>query len=156
MSLNIESLDDTSWKLLRILQNEGRISYSELGKKVGLSTPAVSERVRKLEEAGVISGYQAKVNPEALGYDTVALVSIKTTPNNYGKLISFAEKSGALTECHYVTGDASFVMKIVVRDIKEMEHFISAVSHIGSTNTSVVMSTKIDAKILTKYAWKAE
>ncbi len=156
MSLKIESLDSTSWQILKVLQKHGRISYSELGKIVGLSTPAVSERVRKLEEIGAIERYQAVVNPRLLGYEITALVSIKTAPVNYGRLIGFAERSGAVTECHYITGDASFVLKIVVQDIKEMERFIGEVSHIGTTNTSVVMSTNVDGKILTDKNWVME
>ncbi|MEM7333930.1 MAG: Lrp/AsnC family transcriptional regulator [Chloroflexota bacterium] len=147
MSLNKNLLDDTSWAILEALQENGRIPYSELGKKVGLSTPAVSERVRKLEENGIITGYRATLDMHKLGREITAFVSIRSTPDKNKKLIEFIKNSPVVEEGHYITGQASYIVKIVVPKIKDMETFIGEISHFGATNTSVVMSTHVDKKI---------
>lgn len=150
MSLYERLLDDTSWAILEGLQENGRISYSDLGKKVGLSTPAVSERVRKLEEAGVITGYRAVLDLNKLGRVVTAFVSIRSNPERNKKLIEFIRHSPVVAEGHYITGQASFILKINVANIKEMEAFIGEVSHYGATNTSVVMSTHVESKPIKK------
>ena len=147
-TLQDKLLDKTGWDLLQILQKDGRISYRELGKKVGLSTPAVSERIRKMEEAGLIEGYQAVLNLERLGRSITAFVSVKTVPDKNPGLIKFAQESAAVLEAHYITGDSSFVLKIAVSSIKEMEQVIQSVSHYGATSTSIVMSTYVDGKAI--------
>ncbi len=147
MSLNKNGLDGTSWAILEALQENGRIPYSELGKKVGLSTPAVSERVRKLEENGIITGYRATLDMQKLGREITAFVSIRSTPDKNKKLIEFIKNSPVVEEGHYITGQASYIVKIVVPKIKDMETFIGEISHFGATNTSVVMSTHVDKKI---------
>ncbi len=148
MTLHEKLLDKTGWKLLQTLQKEGRIAYRELGKAIGLSTPAVSERVRKMEEAGIITGYRAVLDLEKLGRGITAFVSIQTTPDKYEPLIDFMENSPVVLEGHYITGQASFIIKIAVASIKEMERFINQVSHYGATQTSVVMSTHVKNKII--------
>ena len=147
MSLNKNGLDGTSWAILEALQENGRIPYSELGKKVGLSTPAVSERVRKLEENGIITGYRATLDMQKLGREITAFVSIRSTPDKNKKLIDFIKNSPVVEEGHYITGQASYIVKIVVPKIKDMETFIGEISHFGATNTSIVMSTHVDKKI---------
>lgn len=146
MSLNRNMIDETSWAILEALQENGRLSYSELGKKVGLSTPAVSERVRKLEETGIITGYRATLNLKKLGREITAFVSIRSTPDKNKKLIDFIKQSPAVAEGHYITGQASFILKIVVTNIKELETFIGEASYYGTTNTSIVMSTHVEQK----------
>ena len=150
MSLNKNSLDDTSWAILEALQINGRLSFSELGKKVGLSTPAVSERIRKLEESGIITGYCATLDLQKLGREITAFVSVRSTPDKNRKLIEFIKNSPVVEEGHYITGQASYILKIVVPKIKDMETFIGEASHFGATNTSVVMSTHVDRKIARK------
>ena len=148
MSLNEKLLDETAWQILEALQENGRLSYSELGKKIGLSTPAVSERVRKLEDAGIITGYRATIDLQKLGREIIAFVSIRSTPDQNKRLIQFIQNSPVVSEGHYITGQASYILKIVVANIKEMETFIGEVSHFGATNTSVVMSTYVESKIV--------
>ena len=148
MSLHEKLMDETSWAILEALQKNGRLSYSDLGKKVGLSTPAVSERVRKLEEAGIITGYRAVIDLNKLGREITAFVSIRSTPDKNKKLIQFIQRSPVVAEGHYITGQASYILKINVASIKEMERFIGEVSHYGATNTSVVMSTHVENKLI--------
>jgi Lrp/AsnC family leucine-responsive transcriptional regulator len=148
MSLKDNSLDGTSWRLLEALQKDGRASYRELGDLVGLSTPAVAERVRRLEEGGMITGYRAVVDLGRLGRAITAFVSVQTTPEKNARLIEFIQSSPAVLEGHYVTGQASFIFKIAVASIAEMEQFINAVSHYGATQTSIVMSTCMENKVI--------
>lgn len=148
MKLNETLLDETSWAILEALQKNGRLSYSQLGKMVGLSTPAVSERVRKLEEANIITGYKATINLEKLGREVTAFVTIQTTPEKNKPLIQYIKKSPAVVEGHYITGQASFILKIVVARIKDMETLIGEVSHFGSTSTHVVMSSYAGENII--------
>jgi Lrp/AsnC family leucine-responsive transcriptional regulator len=148
MALHNKLLDKTSWDLLAALQKDGRIPYRELGRRVGLSTPAVSERVRKLEEAGIIKGYRAVLDLEKLGRGITAFVNVQTTPDKNAPLIAFIQASPAVLEGHYITGRASFVLKIAVASIGEVEQFINEVSHYGTTQTSIVMSTHVQHKII--------
>lgn len=152
MTLHNKSLDDTSWKLLEALQNDGRASYRELGNQIGLSTPAVSERIRKLEDIGIITGYRAVLDLEKLGRTITAFVRIQTTPEKNAPLIEFFRASPAVLEGHYITGQASFLLKISVASISDMEQFINKVSHYGTTQTSIVLSTHMENKIVTDSA----
>ena len=98
-------MDITDYKIIEILQEEGRISMKDLGKIVGLTSPAVSERVKRLEEAGVIEGYKAIVNPNALGRVIKAFVHISLPSNKYNEFIESARKDPRIVECHHITGD---------------------------------------------------
>jgi Lrp/AsnC family leucine-responsive transcriptional regulator len=149
MTLQNKLLDETSWKLLEALQKDGRASYRELGHQIGLSTPAVSERIRKLEDAGFITGYRAVLDLEKLGRTITAFVRVQTTPEKNEPLIAFCRASPAVLEGHYITGQASYLLKIAVTSIGEMEQFINKVSHYGTTQTSIVMSTHMKNKIVT-------
>ena len=149
MTLHEKLLDKTGWALLEALQKEGRAAYRELGSQVGLSTPAVSERIRKLEEAGIITGYRAVLDLEKLGRTITAFVSIQTTPEKNASLTTFVQASPVVLEGHYITGQASFILKIAVASIGDMEQFINKVSHYGATQTSIVMSTHVQNKIVT-------
>lgn len=149
MALHDKLLDKTSWELLKALQKNGRASYRELGSQIGLSTPAVSERIHKLEDAGIITGYRAVLDLEKLGRTITAFVSVQTTPEKNTPLIKFIQASPAVLECHYITGRSSFILKIAVTSIGKMEQFINKVSHYGTTQTSIVMSTYMKNKIVT-------
>lgn len=149
-TLHNKGLDGTDWAILQTLQQNGRISYRELGQQIGLSTPAVSERVRKLEESGVIQGYKAQLDIVKLGRAITAFMSVKTTPTKNEKLIELVQRSPSILEAHYITGEASFILKLAVSSIKEMEQTIQEISHYGATSTSVVMSTYVDGKVLSQ------
>ena len=95
-------MDNTDYKIIEILQEEGRISMKDLGKIVGLTSPAVSERVRRLEEAGVIEGYKAIVNPNALGRVIKAFVHVSLPSNKYNEFLEAARKDSRIVECHHI------------------------------------------------------
>ncbi|MFT5193705.1 MAG: Lrp/AsnC family leucine-responsive transcriptional regulator [Cellvibrionaceae bacterium] len=148
MTLQERKLDLTDWKLLEILQEDGRISYRELGQKIGLSTPAVSERVRKLEEVGVIVGYGARLDLAKLDRVITAFVSVNTRPERNDPLQDFVKKTPEVLEAHYITGQASFILKISLTSIAALEDFIKRLSHFGPTQTSIVLSTHVESRVI--------
>ncbi|HSQ89861.1 Lrp/AsnC family transcriptional regulator [Romboutsia sp.] len=139
-------MDITDHKIIDILQKDGRISMKDLGKIVGLTSPAVSERVKRLEEAGVIEGYKAIVNPDALGRVIKAFIHISLPSNKYDDFIKEARQNPKIVECHHITGDDCSVLKVIVKDMYELENVIDSIKKIGSTKTSVILSTPIQAK----------
>ena len=139
-------MDVTDHKIIDILQKDGRISMKDLGKIVGLTSPAVSERVRRLEEAGIIEGYKAVVNPDALGKVIKAFIHISLPSNKYHELIAEARKDSRIVECHHITGDDCSLLKVIVKDMYELEEVIDSIKKIGSTRTSIILSTPIQAK----------
>ena len=139
-------MDVTDYKIIEILQKEGRISMKDLGKIVGLTSPAVSERVKRLEESGVIEGYKAMVNPNALGRVIKAFVNISLPSNRYHEFIDAALKDPRIVECHHITGDDCLLLKVIVKDMYELESVIDAIKKVGTTKTSVILSTPIQSK----------
>lgn len=149
MTLNIEKLlDSVGWKLLTLLQEDARRSYSELGRAVGLSAPAVAERVRRLEEAGIISGYHAMVNPERIGLPITALIRISGVSDQAPRVaVALAEMPEAL-ECLRVTGGDSFVIKVVARSINHLEAIIDGLLPFGQVTTSIVLSSPVVHRVI--------
>ena len=143
MSTNVNPLDEISLRLLNELQRDARISYSALARRVGLSTPTVIERIRKLEDAQVITGYGVRLNASALGLGVIALIEVKTNPTQYPKVLEFARTNEAVRECYFVTGDSSFVARILVKSIDELQGLIEKMGMFGATRTSVVLSQPI-------------
>ena len=143
MSTNVNLLDDISLRLLEELQRDARISYSALARRVGLSTPTVIERIRKLEDAGVITGYGVRLNAAALGLGVIALIEVKTNPTQYAKVLEFARTTPSVRECYFVTGDNSFMARILVKSIDELQGLIEKMGMFGATRTSVVLSQPI-------------
>ena len=131
-------MDVTDYRIIEILQDDGRISMKDLGKIVGLTSPAVSERVKRLEESGVIEGYKAIVNPDSLGRVIKAFIHISLPSNGYTEFIESAAKDPRIVECHHIT--------VIVKDMYELENVIDTIKKIGSTKTSVILSTPIQAK----------
>jgi Lrp/AsnC family leucine-responsive transcriptional regulator len=139
-------MDITDYKIIEVLQDNGRISMKDLGKTVGLTSPAVSERVRRLEEHGIIEGYRAIVNPDSLGRVIKAFIHISLPNGQYDDFILKAKKDPRIIECHHVTGDDCSLIKVLVRDVYELEEVIDSIKSIGSTKTSLILSTPIQSK----------
>ncbi len=133
-------LDDTGWKLLQALQEDARLSFAELGRRVGLSPPAVAERVRRMEDAGIITGYRAQVNPEKIGLPLMALIALTTTPQQYPQVIALINDLPEVLECHHVTGSCSFSIKAIASSMSHLEGLIGQLSRYGQTSTSIVLS----------------
>ena len=142
--------DAISWKLLEALQENARLSFAELGRKVGLSTPATAERVRRLEESGAITGYHASVNTTKLGLPIRILVRL-TIPGGevqISRTIAALKEMPEISRCHRVTGAESFVIEADVVSIRHMESMIDKLSALGATSTSTVLSSPVERRQL--------
>lgn len=141
-------LDAIAWKILEYLQQNARISFAELGRKVGLSTPAVAERVHRLEEAGVISGYHALVNPARLGLPIHVLVRL-TIPGGdlqVSRAVTAIKDLAEIQRCHRITGDESFIIEANVVSVRHLESLIDKLSALGATSTSTVLSLPVERR----------
>lgn len=145
MDLKFESLlDNIGEQILQELCKNARISFSELGRKVGLSSPAVTERVKKMEEAGIIKGYKAVIDK---GEDTgkiMAFIVMTTLSQHYKKIKQVLEAHPGTLECHHLSGEESLMIKVAVESIDKLEAFVETLGAYGKTRTSVVLSTFID------------
>ena len=139
-------MDVTDYRIIEILQEDGRISMKDLGNIVGLSSPGVSERVKRLEESGVIEGYKAIVNPDSLGIVIKAFIHISLPSDKYESFLDTARNDSRIVECHHITGDDCSLLKVIVKDMYELESVIDSIKTIGSTKTSVILSTPIQSK----------
>lgn len=142
-------LDNTDWEILRHLQADGRIRFAELGRLVSLSAPAVSERVRRMEEGGVIGGYSAVVNPSAVGLAMTAFIRVATTPQTFQKVAELPSTVSEIVDCHRATGNGCFVLKVRVRDVAHLERVLDRIMPLGEPETSVVLSTTAEGRPVT-------
>jgi Lrp/AsnC family transcriptional regulator, leucine-responsive regulatory protein len=136
-------LDPTDRRLLTQLQADARLSLAELGRRVGLSSPAVAERLRRLEGDGVITGYHAQVDPARLGFGLGVLVRIRPAPRQLAAVAQLARETREIVECLRVTGDDCYVMTAHVRDVVHLEELIDAFAAYGQTTTSVMQSAPV-------------
>lgn len=136
------NLDAKDIKILAALQKDGRAPLSELGREIGLSQPAISERVRKLEEQGVIVGYGARIDPKALGFGITAIIRLKTTHEFIQlSLKRFAEMPNII-EVYRVTGEDCFVLKVLVASPENLETIVDRIASLGSVTTSLVLRSE--------------
>jgi Lrp/AsnC family leucine-responsive transcriptional regulator len=135
--------DPVDWHILQLLQENGRTSYAELGRTVGLSAPAVAERIHRMEEAGAIEGYHAHVNPAKVGLPVMAFIRASVPREKYPKFTVLVNQLPQVLECHHVTGVEAFILKVAVASVEELETLVSKLGQYGSTMTSVVMSSPV-------------
>jgi len=141
-----QQLDATNRQLIVALQEDARVTLAELGRRVGLTAPAVGERLGRLEEAGVIRGYHADVDPRALGYDLSVILRIRPSALMIAKVAELARATPEVTECHRVTGEDCFVMRLTVRDVLHLEELIDRFVLYGQTTTSIVQSSPVPGR----------
>lgn len=136
-------IDDTDYKLLAMLQEEGRVSFRELGRRVKMSPPAIAERVRRLEESGVIRGYKAVVDIQRLGLQLTAFVRIRYPSGDYRPFEKVIRDRPEVIDCYHVTGEDCFLLKVVARSMGELEATSGVLARLGATTTSLVFSTLV-------------
>lgn len=132
------NLDATDWAILGVLQENGRISLTELGKRVNLSPSAATERVRRLEESGVITGYRADVDLARAGYPVLSIVRLKFPGNRHEPLHRLLDKRAEILECLRTTGDDCYVLKVAATSMPHLEELMDELAGLGSTTTNVV------------------
>ncbi len=140
-------IDATDAKILRALAEDARITMAELARKAGLSAPSVTERVRRLEEGGVVTGYAAKIDPAALGLPLAAYVRIRPMPGQLEKVAEVLNGLDAIVECDRVTGEDCFIAKVHVRSMQELEGVIDAIIPFAMTNTSIIQSSPVKRRL---------
>ena len=140
------NLDSINSKILKCLQQNARLSNAEIGRQVGISSPAVSERIKKMEDLGIIEGYKTIVSPFEIGYQLKAIITLRAF---MGKLKPFLEKVKTYDEvinCYRITGDENIVMEVVLKNQKHLETFIDQLISYGESKTQIVLSTVIKQK----------
>jgi Lrp/AsnC family leucine-responsive transcriptional regulator len=141
-------LDEIDWRILGELQGNARITFTELGRRVALTAPAVAERVRRLEEAGVVAAFRAELDPAAVGYPVTAFVRWTAAGPDCSHLGEVAKEIPEVVECHRITGETSYLLKLVARDVQHLERLIDRLMPYGSTITSVVLSSPVRYRAL--------
>ena len=137
------NIDGVSWKILNAVQRNGRISLKALASEAGLSLPATSERLKRLEEAGVIDSYRAVVHPESVGYGVTAVIGMTTLKPAKARLVEQLTDMPEVIECLHVTGQDSYLLRVVTRDLAHLEDFVGSINPYGETRTSIVLSQPI-------------
>src|SRR5262245_3578261 len=138
-----QRLDATDRKIVGELLEDGRVPLAELGRRVSLSPPAVAERVRRLERAGVITGYRAEIDPRKRGYQLTAIVRVKPAPGMLPRVPELAAEIREVAECHRITGEDCFYLKVHLRTIEELSPLLDRFLAYGQTTTSIVNASPI-------------
>ena len=141
-------LDPLGWKLLIELQTDARVSFAELGRRVGLSTPAVAERVRRMEDEGIIRAYRAEIDPSSVGLPITAFIRMSIVGNVLAKLTERVHAMPEIVECHRGTGQDSFILKVNVVSVEQLKDVIDRLTPFGTTSTSLVLSSLIERNLL--------
>ena len=139
-------LDATDWTLLNLLEKDARLSFAELGRKLRLSPPAVSERVQRLKERGVIRAFRAEIDLSALGRALHVYIRVIVQPKDYARFRKALEQMDEIFECHHVTGAESFILRAAVDSVPSLETLTQKLTVYGPTTTSVILSTSLDRR----------
>ena len=141
-------LDPLGWKLLAELQKDARISFAKLGRLVGLSTPAVAQRVRRMEDEGIIRAYRADINPASVGLPITAFIRMSIVGNVLAKITERVKTMPEIVECHRGTGEDSFILKVNVVAVEHLKDVIDRLTPYGTTSTSLVLTSIIEKNLL--------
>ncbi len=139
-------MDELDSRILRLLTEDGRMTVKEIAGKVALTSPAVSERIRRMEKSGVIAGYTVVLGDVGPKSRIDALIGISVAPADRQYFLSMAENQSGVTQCFHVTGSHSFIVKVSCADMHELEHLINRFQKLGQTNTQIILSTPLDRR----------
>lgn len=139
-------LDDTDAALVRLLHADGRAPVATLARKLTMSASAVRERLKRLADTGVVTGFRAAVDPERVGYPLLAFVRLRYPTGNYKPLHDLVAVTPELLEAHHITGEDCFLFKVVARDMRDLERLTGRLATLGAITTSLVYSTVVDAR----------
>jgi len=141
-------LDAVGREIVKILQEDARMSFNELGRRVGLSSPAVAERVRRLEQAGVIRGYRALIDPMKVGYSIMAFIRLNSSVAHLARADEVAKSLPEVLECHHLTGTDGVIIKVVVESVSELETVVTKFADCGISTTSIALSSPITDRLV--------
>jgi Lrp/AsnC family leucine-responsive transcriptional regulator len=148
MAYEDQLLDDTNRRIVQELQADARLSMAELGRRVSLSAPAVTERIQRLERAGVITGYHAAVDPKAIGFPLAAVVRVRPASRQLHKIPEVAREIPEVVECYRITGEDCFFVKLHLRAMEDLEAILDRFVLYGQTTTSIVHSAPVGPRPL--------
>jgi Lrp/AsnC family transcriptional regulator, leucine-responsive regulatory protein len=148
MASEAQLLDETNRRIIEELQADARLSMAELGRRVSLSAPAVADRVLRLERAGVITGYQATVDPNAIGFPIAAVVRVRPASRQLHKIPEVAREVPEVVECYRITGEDCFFVKLHLRGMEDLEAILDRFVLYGQTTTSIVHSAPVGPRPL--------
>lgn len=140
---DVQKVDDINARLLVELQRDCRVTMAKLARRVGMSAPAVTERVRRMEEAGVITGYRADINPGVLGLPVSAYIRVRPNPGQLQKTAQLAEQIAEVVECHRITGEDCFIMKVHFPAMDQLDRLLDRFVALGTTTTSIIQSSPV-------------
>lgn len=144
MTIRDKNLPDTiSWRILQELQRDARLPFTELGRRVGLSSPAAAERVRRLEDDGVITGYHAGLDARNLGLALNAFIRLNVAGERCARAAKALQEMPEVLEAHRVTGEASYLIKVAVKDVAHLQALLDRLMPWGSPTTSIVLSSPV-------------
>ena len=141
-------LDAVGRTLVLALQENARASYAELGRLVGLSPPAVAERVKRLEEQGVLKGFRAEVDRARMGYGLSAFVRLRCRADKFPAVEEFARAVPEVVECHEVAGEDAYVFKVIARSIQHLDETLLRLAAFGATTSSIILSSPVSGRVL--------
>lgn len=149
MSLEIAKLlDRIGWRILGELQQDARIQFVELGRRVGLSTPAVIERVRRMEEAGIITGYRVEVDHHKVGVPVCAFIRVRVIGDFIPRVIAAAREMPEVFECHRIAGEDTFLLKVCVPTSEALEKIVDRLTPYVATTTMLVFSSPVARRVI--------
>ncbi|MDQ3633327.1 MAG: Lrp/AsnC family transcriptional regulator [Aridibacter sp.] len=141
-------IDEIDWKILVKLQENARTSYAALGRKIGLTTPAIIERIRKMEDAKIITGYRVEIDTAKVGLPVTAFIRMSITGVDYSKIIRVVKESEEVLECHRGTGGDSFIIKVAVASVEHLQTIIDKLTPYGITTTAIVLSSPVKRRVI--------
>jgi Lrp/AsnC family leucine-responsive transcriptional regulator len=143
-------MDDVNWRILALLQENARISFSEIGRQVGLTSTAVAERVRRLEDARVVRSYRIVPGDDELGYPITAFVTLAVHYGGASQLVRLCADLPEVIECHHVTGEDGYILRVRATSVPHLEEVLQRLRRVGEPSASIVLSTPIEHKPLAR------
>ena len=140
-------MDQKDWLLLEALQKDARLPFAELARRSGMSSPSATERVRRLEDERVITGYHAAVDPAKLGRPLQVFIRVWVMNKDYPRFRRFVAGAEEITECHHVSGEEAMLLRAAVASVKELEELLRKLNAFGQTTTSLILSTVLDRRV---------
>jgi len=143
-------IDGINWKILELLQSQARISNTQIAKSVGISSPAVAERIRKMEDAGIIDGYYAQVCHVETGYQLKAIITLRAFMGRLKPFLIEVKKFEEVINCYRITGNENIIMEVTLRNQNHLENFIDKLITYGETKTHIILSTIVNNNPIVK------